>query len=299
MNEEQLRNVLGAATAGIEPRDSPFGPIAAAGQHRHRRKQALAAVVAVAVLSGGAISATALAPGDRGGGTIETVDGPSTTTPSTTAPTTTTPTTAAPPTTTSLPIATTLPARPVSRPASNGDIDGDGVSDTATIQATSDPQVGLVRARLSALGDQEVRTDAFERESLAVMGIHDIDGDGFGEVFLRVGRGASTVSGSLLRLVDGRLILVGISRDAGDWVATFPLHGSVTHLNSLTCLEEARQLMWTEAYPSEPDASSYELHSVTMEFDGANLESVSDTFVTVPAERVPSVLTCDGIPKEW
>jgi hypothetical protein len=156
-----------------------------------------------------------------------------------------------------------------------------------------------VRARLSALGDQEVHTDSFGRESLAVMGIHDIDGDGFGEVFLRVGRGASTVSGSLLRLVDGRLTLVGISRDAGAWVATFPLHGSVTHLNSLTCLEKSRQLMLTDAYPSEPDGSSYELHSVTMKFAGANLEMVSDTFVTVPAERVPSLLRCDGIPAEW
>jgi hypothetical protein len=45
--------------------------------------------------------------------------------------------------------------------------------------------------------------------------------------------------------------------------------------------------------------TSYELHSVTSVFDGANLKTVDSTFVTVPAELVPSILTCDGIPKEW
>ena len=307
MNEDQLRSALDAATSVVEPRSPSFGAVAAAGRRRRARQRALSGLAAVAVVAAGVVGGAALAGGSGDETSIKTVDRPDRST--TTERAVTTETTPVPPTTptTSAPATTTTttvpppPARPVARPAAVGDVDGDGVRDVITIAPAASDR-SLVRAQLSTLGPQEVITDLFDGGggALAVMGVSDIDGDGFGEVFLRLGRNGPMAFGSLLRLVDDRLVLVGISRDAGEWDPSFDVGGDDRYVASLSCLTESGRLVWTQAFRDGPEVPTYKVYAYTVELEGVGVRSVSSSEEDLPPDRVPrGVMGCPGIPEQW
>jgi hypothetical protein len=317
VNEEELHSTLDAATAGVEPRAASFGAVAAAGRRRRRRQRALSGLAAVAVVAVVVTGAAALA-GSGDEDSLQTVDRPSTTTTTDRQPTTTSTTTTEGTTPTAPTVAPPAPrrpsphptvvtnrppplvaARPVNRPAAVGDVDGDAVTDAVTIEPAGQGRA-VVRARLSALGAQELTTDVTDVQSLAVMGISDIDADGFGEVFLRVGQGASTSFAGLLRLVDDHLVRVNADPSTGGGPATFEVDGSVTHLGSLQCVVESDWLTWTEATPTGPDLATYTVRYTTAALEGDHLSVRSESSETVPADQVMTgVVDCDGIPERW
>lgn len=128
------------------------------------------------------------------------------------------------------------PTRPVKVPATDGDIDGDGLPDRVSVAPVPVADgIWSVTLKLSALGTRSGQVHA-DTEQPRLVGIVDADGDGFGEVFLTVAQGASTSFWGVLRLVDG---VVRETTMSGQ-----PLHlaigGSVTHGDGFACAEEVK-----------------------------------------------------------
>jgi hypothetical protein len=211
------------------------------------------------------------------------------------------PTTSPPPTDppTHVPPSRPHPMRPVMRPAAKGDVDGDGIVDQLRIVEIGNHRAE-VRATLSALGTQTVVIDLSGGVPAAVMGVSDVDGDGFGEVFVRVGSGASTVQGSMLRLVGDRLGLVRISAGGPGTASMFYLDGSVMHLDSFECVVESSWVTLTEAHPTDDTLAFYDVTSRTYRFAGFNLALVKSEVRRTAAAEVPNGMQVEcGLPQNW
>lgn len=160
-----------------------------------------------------------------------------TTTPAPTVlPTTPAPVTTTPPARTATPTPSAVPTRPVKVPATDGDVDGDGKRDQVTI-ATAPNADGIwgVTIKLSALGTRRGQVHA-ESERPRLVGVVDADGDGFGEVFLAIGQGASTAFWGVLRFVDGVVREVTLSGQP----LQLAIGGSVNHGDGFACREEVK-----------------------------------------------------------
>lgn len=92
---------------------------------------------------------------------------------------------------------------PAGQRAIDGDIDGDGLVDEVSV-AVRGGAVAL-ETRLSRLGPQTAVLGEVDPSAAEVLGVVDAFGDGFGVVFVRARRGASTEFTTAVRLVDGRL----------------------------------------------------------------------------------------------
>lgn len=122
---------------------------------------------------------------------------------------------------------------PVVKPAVDGDLDGDGRPDNVTISPSRNG-LATVTAQLTRLGRQSVPMEVTGAPGVpVVMGVVDVDGDGYGELFVKVDQGASTGFASIVRLLNGRLTVVGTAGGQD----RIPYGGTVTHLFTFGCAE--------------------------------------------------------------
>lgn len=138
-------------------------------------------------------------------------------------PTTVAPTTTANPT----PSATVTTAPPTrSKPAVDGDVDGDGKPDSIRTSAT------VVTVELSSTGKTVTAPIHAEAPRKApVLGSKDLDRDGFAEVFLETAQGASTSFATPYRF-DGTA-LRELQLDGGP--VRLGIGGSITHGDGFRC----------------------------------------------------------------
>jgi hypothetical protein len=186
-------------------------------------------------------------------------------------------TTTAPGTTTTT---TTAPAgfTPASVPAAIGDVDGDGRPDKVSISWNATGAV--VTAVLTRLGTQTlpVQVDPFlltdPSVHPAVLGVVDINADGFAEVMVQVGQGASTSAFTILALVGGRLTQVLMNGAP----AMLALGGSVGHFTRFGC--ESGQVVVAAWSSTDPTASSYHGERDVYRLSGAQLTLAAKTTIT-------------------
>lgn len=204
---------------------------------------------------------------------------PSVARPSAAATATAAPTRSAAPTPTPLtsptPVASASAARPV--PAAQGDVDGDGAPDEVTYEGSEAVVVlsggGTVRASTAA---------DIEAEDPSTAGVEDLDRDGRAEVFVQVGRGASTTFLLVLRYdgaalspltVDGSPKLLGIG-------------GSATHGEGFACTADGSLVVRTAA---SEDGEAYALETVTYEVRGSALVEAGRDSGTAQGADDPAV----------
>lgn len=177
-----------------------------------------------------------------------------------------TPSASSPATLSASPSASPRPSARPTGPARAGDVDGDGVVDLLSVV----PRPGGYQlvARLSALGTQAVPLPANPGGGTpAVLGAVDVDGDGYAEVFVRSGEGASTAFAAVLRLVGGRLTVL---TRAGT-PAQLAYGGTVTHLDSWAC-SGGQIVTWSG---ESPDGTTYSGTQTTYRLAGSTLVQVS------------------------
>jgi hypothetical protein len=295
MNDDELAQELRRASSQVVVQGRSFHSVVGRAHRRRRRQLAVLVAAACVVVLGTAVAVTAsIRDGEEQ--SLLTVDRPGATTVTSTSPPTTV--TTAPDTT---------PSRPVTRPATVGDIDGDGIADTVTADGTFEP-VTVVHAHMSALGDQDITIEAEGGEDPATAGprfkgISDLDGNGFGEIWIRTGSGASTVFGAVITLVDDRLAVVAIDEPtSGSPSSTFAIGGSVMHLDGAACLPGGHLALSSSAPtdPTDPNLTTYEVTTTTYELVRDHLRPLQTATATRSAGDVPAGVTgCAGIPEVW
>ncbi len=173
----------------------------------------------------------------------------------------------APTITTIVPTTTVLPAKP-------GDVDGDGIADTVTTTADGSGSTATVVADLSRLGRQTVSVATTYPP--AILGIVDVDKDGYSEIFVQVDQGASTAFFTVIKLVNGRLTQVTLDGQ----LARLALGGSVMHISSLGCTNgHLIEASWN----SSDQAQTYQGELDVYGFSGSQmvlLSKTTHTFVT-------------------
>jgi len=180
------------------------------------------------------------------------------------------------------------PSRPVQEPARDGDIDGDGTVDEVTL--ADDGDRWRLELTLSTLGSRRTTFEAVGGAPPAIAGVVDADADGFSEVFVRVGSGASTALGSLFRLVGDRIESVNFEKEG----STFGVGGSVGHLEGLQCRDSfpdqpGHEIERTYAQPADDSGDVYDVAISSYRFDGAALRFVNERIERLPAAGVPGV----------
>lgn len=177
-------------------------------------------------------------------------------------------------------------AVPVARPAADNDIDGDGRADAVTVTDNGTGQ-STVTARLTRLGRQSVPLRVSGAPGVpVVLGVVDADADGYAELFVKVGQGATGSTAIIIRLVDDRLAVVTAAGSDAD----FYYGGSVTHLGTLGCAELDSASPGRELFTWGGTSSNGLTYSGTLteyRFDGANLvelrRSARNMSTTTPA----------------
>jgi hypothetical protein len=164
------------------------------------------------------------------------------------------------------------------RTARDGDIDGDGRADQATIAAP-----GLLHVRYATGRTEDVRFDGTaERPGQRVLGVVDVDRDGHAEVFVRTTSGASTQFATPFRYVGGHLRTV--TRDGHQ--AQLGYGGTVTHLDFWACRQPAAAIVTVSG--TSTDGRTYRGVESRYRFAGTEL--------TVVASR-PRTFTTDDPPQ--
>jgi len=118
----------------------------------------------------------------------------------------------------------------VARPARDGDIDGDGRVDHVTIGPQTSSGVWQVTATLTTVGVRigQVHDDS---DQPFLVGIVDANHDGYAEIWIHSGAGASTDFLTPLRLIRG--VLREVSKDGSP--AQLGVGGTVTHGDGFAC----------------------------------------------------------------
>ena len=181
--------------------------------------------------------------------------------PTSTLPTFTQPPTTAPPTTTPAPVVTTATPTKAARriPAREGDVDGDGTADSIRSRGS------LLSIELSGSG--KTITAPVHKDGpgdAGLLGTDDVDRDGFAEVFLETGSGASTTFATPYRF-DGT-VLRELQLDGGP--ARLVIGGSVTHGDGFTCLPSGRLEVRSA---DSPDGAEFTVHVDDYKLVGAQL----------------------------
>lgn len=201
------------------------------------------------------------------------------------------PETTSPPTTsaTTKPPVTTPPARPANV-GRDGDVDGDGQVDSVKI--THEEQNATLTVAMTKLGTQTLNIPAsitadgpgltgqsFLKNLPAVIGIHDLDADGNGEIVLLVNEGASTHIAAIVRVVDGKLAVMK-NQDGSPFTVAYS--GSLGHLDGFRCMYQgnaisgSRQFLTTSSAATATAGEGPWTGTVTQyQFDGSTLRQVS------------------------
>jgi hypothetical protein len=172
----------------------------------------------------------------------------------------------------------TEPARtvhPRSRPALDGDVDGDG-----RVDAVSFPAPGTLRVRYAAGGTDTVAFEAWPQDAVALLGIVDTDRDGYAEVVVRTAAGVSTEFASLFRYVDGRLAVVTLNGKQ----ASLAYGGSVRHFDYWGCEPGGRIVQWSGM---TEDGVVYPGTLTTFRLSGTTLVQTSVRPFTMTEDRQP------------
>jgi hypothetical protein len=205
--ETLARQLLHDATKDLHPTQPDRELIyrRAAARRRQRRGLVAGAATLAVVLAAG-VSALVV-----NGGSTQHVTASGQT--PTTQPRDTSSTVASPSTTLASP-ATSAPASP---PPFFGDIDGDGIGDRVTIEPTTDAHGAhgaQLNAQLSKLGRRSAPIfPGYDRSTPQVAGVVDMNGDGYGEVIIAVGRGTGLATFIVVTLTSGNLAEVVESSD--------------------------------------------------------------------------------------
>jgi hypothetical protein len=198
-----------------------------------------------------------------------------------------TPSPTAAPTATRMPSPTPTPtavAVPAHRPARDDDIDGDGHPDSVHVAATDNGDgTWTLVARLSALGRRSVDVPADTPTPPHVAGIVDADGDGYAEIWVQTGAGASTSFLTPVRLVGDRLRVVELNGSP----AQLGEGGSVTHGDGFACTdadhgEPGRELVVYSGDLS-PSGTDWDGSVTTYRWAGARLVTLSTHDESFPA----------------
>lgn len=171
-----------------------------------------------------------------------------------------------------------------------GDVDGDGRSDTVWLATTGagDPGCSLFLAVETAGG---LLSTGIEEEDggtagpPALLGLYEIDGRPGNEIVVRLVVGASTEFSGLFSAADGRLTRVAVR--GGDFGNLFPWGGSASHLEASDCAGEAAVVVTT----ASAQADRYVVKRRTFEFEGGELvfDSEASEREVVAARRLPEV----------
>ncbi|MBC7374489.1 MAG: hypothetical protein H7323_10920, partial [Frankiales bacterium] len=158
-----------------------------------------------------------------------------------------------------------------------GDVDGDGEPD----QITYDGRTAVVA--LSGGGVVRASTAAdIDPEDPVTSGVEDLDRDGRGEVFVQVGRGAST--GFLLVLRYDGTRLAPLTEGGRPRLLAFG--GSATHGDGFSCTDAGRLVVRTA---SSDDGKAYALETVTYRVRGDELVETARTSATAAGMDDPAV----------
>lgn len=260
-----------------------------------RRTLRLGALALLVLAAGGAALGAALARRE-GRPPPPAPTGPAPTA-SITAPTTVTPT--APGPTSPSPLAMGCQ---VSR--TEGDFDGDGAADVATVHYVlpeggcvedlfAQPLPYRVAVRFGSGPTLDVPTGPCSRVCQGRAAV-DLDRDGRDELALLVEQGASTSFLSFFRVGPDDVAAIPVAPPGAPGFdpglpAVFPTGGSVVHPDFLTCTEEEGEprLVATSAVLA-PDGSRYEVQDVVFRFDGVAFVPVRTHRRTVPASEAGS-----------
>ncbi|WP_243407186.1 FG-GAP repeat domain-containing protein [Frankia canadensis] len=181
---------------------------------------------------------------------------------------------------------TRTPASSGSRPARDGDVDGDGRADTLTIL-----RAGTLRVRYSHGGEDDVR---FETGNPAFVDVHvlgsaDADRDGHAEVFVQTDQGASIGVATMFRYVGGHLRLATL----GGKQAALAYGGSTGFLASWACRPAqvpAAALVTSTGPSSAPNIYTLDLRYYRFDQGRASLTELSHrTAGPAALDQLPTV----------
>ena len=179
-------------------------------------------------------------------------------------------------------------ASPRAIPAAQGDVDGDGEPDEITYEG------GTAVVVLSGGGTVRASTDAdIEADDPVTSGVEDLDRDGRAEVFVQVGRGAST--GFLLVLRYDGTRLAPLTMNSRPRLLAFG--GSATHGDGFSCTDTGRLIVRSAA---SDDGQAYALSTVTYRVRGSVLAETARTTTTAngmddPAVAAAYVVDCRSV----
>jgi hypothetical protein len=148
---------------------------------------------------------------------------------------------------TARPSASPTPSR--IKPAIAGDVDGDGQPDTVRTTAT------LLTVVLSSTGKSVTAPiHADSPRKAPVLGSTDVDRDGFAEVFVQTGQGASTSFATPYRF-DGTTLR---ELQVGGGPVQLGIGGGVTHGDGFQCTSAGQLVVRTA---ESPDGKAYTVHT--------------------------------------
>lgn len=173
------------------------------------------------------------------------------------------------------------------------DLDGDGAGDLVTIYG----EAGSFRVRADMEGTSVDAPLPIEDRTAEprVLGGHDVDGGGTGEMFFEAARGAAAVVVGLVTLTDACELRSVRAPDGS--LARFPVGASAATQQGLACRNDRLVALTGET----TDGRQYQWSEVVMELEGAGLSVVSTDEGTYrsPADgaeiRRLGTLTCGDV----
>ncbi len=241
-------------------------------------------------------------------GSTTTTTAPTTTTTTTTAPTTTTFAIAAPTTTTMVYRApsTTTPTLcpPILPPSASAmevttvfaDVDGDAYLDK--VSTYRQEETWTVRVDLATGGGaaEAFGPDVGAFDPVAAIGAFDIEGDGTGELFVKVGAGAYTSLVQILDYEDCTVTPITLDTidDAGDGMtAIFPVGASIGFQSGMTCIGD---MLWTFDAELSGDGTFYEVMEIPYTLSGSVLtQGFGDGAIVDADEMTGPLFNCGDL----
>ncbi len=171
-----------------------------------------------------------------------------------------------------------------SQAARDGDIDGDGRTDSITL-----PAAGLLRVVYSTGRTEEVRFDGGpDPAAQRVLGSVDADRDGHAEVFVRFDQGAAMRLATVFRYVDARLRLVTLDGQQ----AALPYGASLRNAAAWGCHRTQPPAAAIESWTgTSTNGRDYRGESTFYGFSGSHLVAVGKSTSIPP----PEMLRCGSV----
>ncbi|WP_131784945.1 hypothetical protein [Protofrankia symbiont of Coriaria ruscifolia] len=168
--------------------------------------------------------------------------------------------------------------------ARDGDVDGDGRTESITL-----PAAGLLRVVYSTGRTEEVRFDSGPYPAAqGVLGSVDADRDGHAEVFVRFDQGAAMQLATAFRYVDARLRLVTLDGQQ----AALPYGASLRNAATWGCRRTQPPAAAIESWAgSSTNGKDYRGDSTFYNFSGSRLVTVGKSASIPP----PEMLSCGSV----